>query len=159
MKPQLIQALSKENYVKMMQKLNINDTNVEQKNVAHICIVDTPLPSGFTFYTSQYFQSDHPNVLRLWFDDIDQDTTVPIIGMGQYTCRAITLDQCRVIKDFILQHKNANGFLIHCILGVSRSGAVATYANEILDGEKEFFKKNNPDIDPRQSILDKLRSV
>jgi len=46
--------------------------------------------------------------------------------------------EARSIVDFIEQHKTQN-FVVHCFLGVSRSGAIAKFINEYLELEDPYL--------------------
>lgn len=95
-----------------------NDTNVDQlsKHTCFICIHDTITNE------EPYFKKDHPNVLNLWFDDVEFE----ISDLKGQKAVPMSPEQAQQILAFLNSNKN-NGVkecMIHCTAGVSRSVAV-----------------------------------
>ena len=141
-----IHILSKPQFNDFMANHQINDDNVESKlkSSAVISINDT---AGD--WSCSWFLYDHPNVLRLWFDDVETDLQVS--PTNRETCRACTPEQARRIFEFIKKNKHRD-FLVHCSAGISRSGAIGQFILDYLGGDKEYFEKYNPHIHPNAHI-------
>ena len=124
----------------------IDDHNVEDRltSAALISINDT-----HGQWSVSWFNRDHPNVLRLWFDDVENDNETSPTNKG--TNRAFTEKQAQQIIDFALDNRGRE-FIIHCTAGISRSGAVGQFLLDFLNGDKEYFKKTNPHINPNGHI-------
>ena len=106
-----------------MKKMGLNNDNVEKSNMAFISIIGTP--ECLTYYldesnTKHYF-GEHPNVLNLDFDDIEDD----VIYNGHHF-KTITMEQAEKTVDFIENVVNNNVSVIegHCRAGMSRSRAI-----------------------------------
>lgn len=132
-----IKVLSKPEFNQFMGEYGISDSNVEEKmgNVALISINDTD-----GHWSTSWFDRDHPNVLRLWFDDVFADTEKSPTNKNQ--CRAFTEEQAAKVFAFIKENRDKD-FIVHCSAGISRSGAVGAFINDYLDSDKEFFHKFN----------------
>jgi predicted protein tyrosine phosphatase len=48
---------------------------------------------------------------------------------------------------------------VHCTLGVSRSGAIATFVAEKCGLDVNEFTAMNPQIHPNQLVIERLRAV
>ena len=109
-----------------MKKMGLDDRNVEGSNMAFISIIGTP--ECLTYYldegdTKHYFK-DHPNVLNLDFDDIEND----VVYNGHHF-KAMTMEQAEKAVDFIedIVDKNVDDIFIHCRAGFSRSRAFGEF--------------------------------
>ena len=89
---------------------------------------------------------EHPNLLVLHFDDVE--TANPT---------AFSIEQARQIVRFV-QENGDLPFLIHCTVGISRSGAVGLAIAEQC-GCVDVFFRDNPDILPNQLVLRELRQA
>ncbi len=116
-----------------MRNREITNDNVEENiRTFFISINDT---SGTP--EVPYFNGDKSNVKVLFFDDVEKDLNIPIIGTNQVkTSKAFTIDQ-----------------------GISRSGAVGTFVNDYFKADYEEFKRNNPNILPNGQVLAMLNSL
>ena len=88
----------------------------------------------------------HPNLLILFFDDVETDGA-----------NAFTIKMARQIVRFV-QKTGDHPLLIHCTAGISRSGAVGLAVAEQC-GCVEEFRFENPDTQPNQLVLRKLRQA
>lgn len=81
---------------------------------------------------------DYADHLRIQFWDITKDF---------YPYDAITDEQGKQIKDFILKNKDA-AFLIHCMAGISRSAGVGCAVECLLnyDGDVYAYATGNSDV-------------
>lgn len=140
-------ATSQREFDNLMRKNNVNDKNVESKTkLALISIVDT---DGFDKY---YFKQNHSNVLNLKFDDIEKD-------IQKY--KTMNVEQGKQIITFLknIDKENVVYLIVHCAAGISRSGAVATFANEFFELDNEVFKTDNRFIHPNGNVLRILHSL
>ena len=121
-----IEVLSHYLFDEKMRELNLNDENVENSNMAFISIIGTP--ECLTYYldegnTKHYFK-DHPNVLNLDFDDIEDD-----VMYNGHHFKTMRMEDAEKAIDFIEANIN-NGvtmFYIHCRAGYSRSRAFGEF--------------------------------
>lgn len=102
-----------------------------------------------------HFEMDHPNVLRLWFDDTCEDKEGYLFN-GEYYCeKAITEQQAEELYHFLLAQKAANrtrGYA-HCTAGIARSGAVGVFVAEVLGLNMKEFWDINHKIQPNPHVL------
>jgi len=103
----------------LMTKSDFNDSNIEDQTKLAIISITGGEPSD-----KHYFKRSHANVLNISFYDIDE--AVEISGVKH---EPITVEQARRIIDFIEVNQNKN-YIIHCVAGVSRSGAVAQFITD-----------------------------
>ena len=97
-----------------------------------------------------HFMENHKNVLNLEFDDVEKD-----IEVGGYSFKAITDEQAEAIVKFIIDNKGKD-FYIHCLAGISRSGAVGTFIFDFFkDDDTKFVSR--PKIRPNIEVLSKLK--
>lgn len=134
-----ILAWSKPQFNEVMGKMNISDKNVEEalKDVALISINDT-----HGQWSVSWFDLDHPNVLRLWFDDVEQDTD-KFSPTNQEKVKAFTVEDAKIVRNFIKKNKDKETFIVHCSAGISRSGAVAQFICDFFRCDREEFLRNN----------------
>jgi predicted protein tyrosine phosphatase len=159
MKP--VYALSWHSFCATMQHNKVDDSNIESRTSAIIEIMGEQDLLGMPFY----FKEDHPNVIRLIFDDVLEDLQViKIAGYGGDTREYIPVvvmkeEQGRQIVKFVRTNEKAVNFIIHCAAGVSRSGAVAKFINEVFGGTDREFHFLNPYVKPNYVVLNMLRNL
>jgi len=109
-----------------MKSLGLNDGNVETSNQAFISIIGTP--ECLVYYldkreTKHYF-GEHPNVLNLEFDDIEDD-----VMYNGHHFKTMRMNQAEKSVDFIedIVNKNVDDIFIHCRAGMSRSRAFGEF--------------------------------
>lgn len=122
-----------------MKKMGLNDDNVEKTNMAFISIIGTP--ECLKYYleeekTKHYF-SNHPNVLNLEFDDIEDD-----VMYNGHHFKTISIEQAENAVDFIEKIIKSwpDCIYIHCRAGFSRSRAFAEFIYR-------YCKSNNIDVE------------
>lgn len=127
-----------------MSELGLNDDNVESCNNAFISIIGTP--ECLEYYldegnTKHYF-GDHPNVLNLDFDDIEDD----VLYNGHHF-KAMRMWQAEEAVDFIEEQigKNADTIFIHCRAGFSRSRAFGEFIYRYCKEHKIEFEYSDRD--------------
>lgn len=145
--------MGKSQFNKLMESNDLTDINVEAKgkNIALISINDT-----LGGWSEPWFKEDHANVLRLWFDDVENDLQVSPTNRRQ--CKAFTEEQAKQVVEFIDRNKDKN-FIVHCAAGISRSGAVGRFISDYLGTDKDRFKNMNPHILPNSHVSRLLHKV
>lgn len=140
-----IEVLSHYLFDERMKDMKLNDENVENTNMAFISIIGTL--ECLTYYldegkTKHYF-NDHPNVLNLDFDDIEDD-----VMYNGHHFKTMRMEQAEKAIDFIEANIN-NGvtmFYIHCRAGYSRSRAFGEFIYRYCkehDIEVEYDDRND----------------
>lgn len=132
-----IVILPKQFFNELLIRKNINDSNVNEYNkTAFISINDSQ-------FSESFFKEKHPNVLRLYFDDIIRPLDFHKLFSQEDSDKIIEFS--KINKD--------SQFIIHCEAGISRSGAVGQFINDIYKKMTlENFKKLNPHISPNYYV-------
>ena len=121
-----ITVLSHYRFDEKMKELGLNDKNVEDTNKAFISIIGTP--ECLTYYLDEgktkHFFKDHPNVLNLDFDDIEDD-----VLYNGHLFKTMRMEQAEKSIQFIEDNinKGVDSFDIHCRAGMSRSRAFGEF--------------------------------
>jgi predicted protein tyrosine phosphatase len=151
----IVRVLSKDRFDDKMQRMRIpNDKTIQDDtDKAFISIMNSDLPHS-------YFPQNYSNVLRLIFDDVTEEENESRVKKGLQEMQLFTIEQAETIIEFIERNINVKEFYVHCLAGVSRSGAVGTFINDVYGEEKYFdFLNENPIIKPNFYILALLRRV
>jgi len=152
--PIKIYIRSKPEFNDLMIANNLSDKNVEEKtDVAFISINDT-----HGNWSVSWFDQDHPNVLRLWFDDVEQDTD-KFSPTNEISVKAFTVEDAKKLRDFIKSNKDKKVFIVHCSAGISRSGAVGQFICDFFRCDREEFLKDNPFIHPNARVTRLLNNL
>lgn len=127
---------SKDRFINEMTVRNITDSNVEESPEFFICIDPTGGPKSEPF-----FKENHHNVIKLQFDDCEQDE----VKWGEkiqsyYDAKAMTFDQAKEIIFFLKKIPSNAAVNIYCWHGESRSVAVASLLNNKEDGNPHVLK-------------------
>lgn len=136
------------------KKNNWNDDNVGTLNdKAFISIIGTKdvQEQYLREYHEHWFKENHPNVLNLEFDDVKHD-----IEFDDYKAYVITNEQAKQIVEFI-ENNLGKQFFIHCLAGISRSGAVRDFIYRNYDYYKD--SEGGEHIRPNVEVLRKLNRV
>ncbi len=151
----IVVALSKHNFKAYINEKGITTENVELLNdVAFISINDQ------NSSTLPPFPEGHKNVKTLIFADADFDKVVPIIGANRNELiKAFTIEQARDLYSFIVVNSHKKVMMIHCTMGISRSGAVAAFISDLSHENYMDLKNRNPQIIPNVHVLKLLRQV
>jgi predicted protein tyrosine phosphatase len=146
-------VVSKPGFNALMESNDINDDNVEEKghNVALISINDT-----IGDWMKPWFNEDHSNVIRFWFDDVSSD--LEISPTNRQKCRAFTIEDGKRMLEFINRNKEKS-FIVHCAAGISRSGAVGQFITNYFEYDQQLFEQTNPYIHPNSHILRILNNL
>jgi len=167
-----IHVLNKRTFDSLMVENNINDDNVENRDsVFFISIVDTyffnPFGDGpesqkwvdqLKDQLDHYFKKDYDNVINLEFDDCDHDGQPSPTNVSKQT-KAFSKKQAETLFQFIKKHREKETCVVHCMAGISRSGAVGSFINNYIKGDRERFERNNPQILPNGRVLRMLNEV
>lgn len=132
---------------------DINDSNVEEiQDDFFISILDT---SGI--FSKKFFKEDHHNALTLMFDDVVEDgKPSPTV---QYNTKAFSDEQAEILYNFIMKNKHKKMCIVHCAAGISRSGAIGTFINDLFGENYHIFKRRNPRAIPNPLIMNKLKNL
>jgi protein-tyrosine phosphatase len=141
-----------------MEKMGLNDGNVESTNNAYISIIGTP--ECLNYYLDEgdtkHFFNDRPNVLNLDFDDISMD-----VKYNGHIFRTITMEQAEKAVDFIerVVNNGVDEIIIHCRAGMSRSRAFAEWIYRYCkehDIDVEYSDRNDYTTMLNQGVLRRL---
>lgn len=111
--------------------LELEDEAVRKDSYAVISIQDTHIGGfGFSFSRNKYCR----DTLTLYFDDIEVATE----GLTLFTSQ-----QAGEIIEFILRNRTVDTLLVHCYAGISRTGAVADFALELLGSRRHVMHSIN----------------
>ena len=108
-----------------MRKMELNDENVEDTNMAFISIIGTDECIKYWIQENdKHFFKDHSNVLNLEFDDIGDD-----VMYNGHHFRTMTMKQAEESIDFIesIVENGVCEIFLHCRAGMSRSRAFAEF--------------------------------
>lgn len=121
-----ITVLSHYLFDKLMKEFKLNDENVESQDMAFISIIGAP--ECLEYYldegeTKHYF-GDHPNVLNLEFDDIEDD-----VMYNGHHFKTMRMGQAEKAVDFMedITNRDVKEVYIHCRAGMSRSRAFGEF--------------------------------
>jgi hypothetical protein len=139
---------------------DLTDSNVESfKDTAFISIInansyDDGIANSHSSDSAHWFKENHGNVLNLEFDDVEANATPE----GECRYKAFSEEQAQEVVEFIERNSNKT-FLIHCLAGVSRSGAVGLFLYDYYPWvDREWFEMNvKSGIQPNQKVLNELK--
>ena len=96
----------------------------------------------------------HPNLLVLHFDDLDLD-----YPYTEYTGAHIpfTADMAFAVVDFIRASEPFDELITHCHAGISRSGAIGTYACKYFKLKESLRQAKKDGIFPNKYMLKMLQ--
>ena len=148
-----IYVLGRSRFDHVMEKNGIDDSNVAFiKDAFFISILSTkPMPAS-NFHLP-VFNNKHPNVMTLSFDDVGIDGLSTFLTgdpnnlvVQEKGGIPMNDDQAERLVDFIISHKNKNVAFIHCAAGISRSGAIGAFINDLAGQKYADFKRFNPQV-------------
>jgi len=153
MEEKIVVVVSKPCFNYIMDRYEINDDTVEGfGGSAYISINDTEGE-----WKESYFNKDHSNVIRLWFDDVSPgEATSPT---NKISVSAMTEEQGKQIINFIERNKEKIKFVVHCTAGISRSGAVGAFISDYFGLDYSVFMANNPMVRPNAHISRTLNNI
>jgi predicted protein tyrosine phosphatase len=147
---------------KTAKENNLNDDNVESfKGTAFISIASAnaygdSMQDMYDDGSLHWFRKNHDNVLNLEFDDVEGDAA----SAGKNGYKVFSEEQAREVVEFIDRNENKT-FLIHCLAGVSRSGAVGLFLYDYYPWvDREWFDVHvKLRIQPNQRVYRELKKV
>ena len=150
----LVHIWSKPQFNENLGRLNIDDNNIETlPDVAFISINDT-----HGQWNESWLDRDHPNVLRLWFDDVENDHEVSS-PTNTISVRAFDSEQAQAVVTFVENNRHKKTFIVHCTAGISRSGAVGQFICDYFNCDREEFLRINPHIYPNARVTRMLNNL
>jgi len=101
--------------------------------------------------------TDSDNFLQVRMWDIERD----VKNLDGIKYRKPPDDALKSIIDFVYKHRDTQTFIVHCSLGVSRSGAVAEYIRDKYydDVNQQKFNEDNKFILPNKYIKTRLAEL
>jgi len=151
-KMEKVHIVSKMEFDYMMSANKIDDNNVEQfSDFMLISIIDTQNRQG------PHFKENHENVINFRFDDVEHDNEPS--PTQEYETKAFSKEQATQLYKFIKKNQNKKICVVHCMAGISRSGAVGAFVNDYCGGDWDQFKRNNRHIVPNPRISRMLNQV
>lgn len=144
-----INVINKKTFDEIMISESITDDNVKDlKETFMISITDT---DKFSKSREPHFKKNHDNVLNLAFDDCSVDGEAsPTQPKGT---KSMSQVQAMQLYHFIKRNLDKEQCIVHCMAGISRSGAVGTFINDLVKGDFEKFSMNNPQIVPNVHVM------
>lgn len=151
-------ATSKASFDGMMFRKEITPLNVENQDKLAFISLNNTVP--LSDYDNPFFPTNKKNVKVMFFDDVSKDQSLPLLDGSnvKYEAKAFTVEQAKELYGFIkdvIPGKEA--VMIHCTMGVSRSGAVASFIHDYVKGDWDTFKRNNPQIQPNAHVYKLLQ--
>ena len=153
-----IRVLSKNLFDDILPRMGLTEENaIRDDSKAFISILNSDTPNN------SYFKNEAKNVLKLVFDDITDREIEMLTKRGDRMIEDLILfnrEHANRIIAFMENNKDVETLYVHCTAGVSRSGAVGTFINDVY-GKQTFleFCNSNPYIHPNFYILALLRRV
>lgn len=157
----IVYALSYQEFVTSMEMSRLNDDNISSRT--RNCIIEIMGEQDLLVHPF-YFKTDHKNVLRVLFDDVDEPLHIPLLGdvpdeRIYIPVVPMSEDQGDMIIEFIHDNQKADVFIVHCAAGVSRSAGVARFIDWKMNANDLLFHQNNPHILPNQRIFSMLVKI
>lgn len=100
------------------------------------------------------FREDSADFKSMWFYDIEDDLKCSESGKEYHP---ITNEQVNELFNYLMSHKDYDYFIVHCSAGISRSGAVGTFMNDLFGESHQEFRRRNKYILPNLYIYNKLK--
>ena len=96
------------------------------------------------------FSEISTNLLCLDFDDVE---------LGDYAgaYKLFDKEQASQVINFLMNLDSQDELIVHCAAGISRSGAVGTFAAELSGQSVEALHKRHPRVHPNSWVLDLLQ--
>jgi len=117
------------------------------------------------------YKSETADVLPLQFDDVDADqwnaAGIPLFYNGKRSEKSepviiFTIEQARKACAFIKKAHAEPGhdiLVVNCMAGVSRSGAIVTFARQVCGASYDLLHQMNPHIVPNAFVGRLLREA
>lgn len=152
--------MSKPAFDKLLFEKGVTPANVEQQDKLVFISLNNNLECTVPG-ERPFFLSDKKNVKVMRFADVDKDAYVSLIDGSnrKVLAKAFTEKQAAELYGFIKDNVivgRTEAVLIHCTMGIARSGAVASFIHDYLKGSWETFKRDNPQIQPNVHVYNLL---
>ena len=89
------------------------------------------------------------DILYLYFDDITEEQYNKSCNKGKLVL--FNTKHARQIHDFIDRNKDIHNIIVHCAMGVSRSGAIGVVLSKYLNGE-DLYLYQRGGIQPNETV-------
>ncbi len=102
------------------------------------------------------FEEDTERIITVRFHDLDPQWPVDPERDPRPSYVFMSADQARQIVDHLLRfhaHPAPWEFLVNCMAGISRSGAVGTFVQRVADIPDEHFLTQNTGLHPNGYVL------
>jgi predicted protein tyrosine phosphatase len=143
--------MSKRQFNEMIFHNHITLDNIENFTTSFFISIDGTIGEKYP----ACFNENKENLLCLKFDDVGFEAD---IGHG-LIAKPMSHEQGKQLYDFIMKHKDRKLCYVHCGAGISRSGAVGSFVQEISDTNYEEFKRMNRHIAPNPYVLSILHKI
>lgn len=143
-----------EKYIKILPKFYFDEHVCDKlisDNIDHSVYISILDPDN-----DEKLYKTSENFLQVYMWDVEKD--VHAAKVNKFYKKPTDTELIKII-DFTDRHKNKENFIIHCSAGISRSGAVGRFIQEILDLDSKKFYRDNPHIKPNLYILKRLREL
>jgi len=131
----------------------------KDKNWSLISIHTEPEENFLTLENKKFLSSiGMKESLSLCFWDISNNAQI----LEQYPhARLFSIEQAELVVGMIsiANQQDDSTLILHCDAGISRSGAIGSFAADFLRLDMEKFRKDNPDIMPNHYVLSVLNKV
>ena len=133
-----IQILSKHNAILQDMK-DLNEDTI-------VISIDSPNEQEHKFRNEKI-----KDVLHLHFDDLTYEQYIRFKDKRDYELVLFNGIHTKQIHDFIDKYINIHNIIIHCAMGVSRSGAVGVVLSKYLNGE-DLYLYQRGGIKPNKTV-------
>ncbi len=156
-----VRVLSKGHFDSVLPRMKIDNSNVESHTDKAFISITAPYKEDDLDYPEEhYFDKNYSNVLNLEFDDTTEEENEHLSKSGKKELILFSKEQAKKIIEFIELNKHVETLYVHCLAGVSRSGAVGMFINDLYGEENYFeFSNRNPYIHPNYYIVGILKQI
>lgn len=141
-------VVSRSIFNEYLTRKGITDANVEEQSKVFFISINNQHDKQ-----PPYFSGDKSNVKVMTFADLEEDKELLVIGENKTELfKAMTREQAADLYQFIKANKDKEAVIIHCTLGVARSGAVGAFINDFTGSNWEEFKRVNPSVQPNPHV-------
>ncbi len=136
--------MTKKVYVLSKAKFETFYKSLTDKQISEICFISINDDEKFN-------RPSTDNYLNLYFHDVDEDTT---------WASAIKFDRnhAEMVKSHVEVNKDKTTFVVHCTIGISRSGAVGMFIADFLEIPYFDFLQTNRQVIPNSFVTKILRN-
>lgn len=150
-------VVNKKTFDELMIKHGLTKENVSSDKIHFFICIHDSVPRDEN--DKPYFENG-PNTKVLFFDDVDSDSEVPLLGSGEkYQAKAFTAQQAAELLDFLDNNKDKQTCIVHCSAGYSRSGGVGAFINDYFRCNYQDFKRKNPHIKANNLVIRLMKAA